>query len=414
MNEKELSSLSGEISELARSVKIYFSNPELLQENINQLNSFEQRLIEINKKLKAQDSTINKIISSIKEATENITSTSVDTIKTTAKVGLNGVATATKLGGLFGSQLAGNAIPINILSQSAEFIIENLSDLIGGKLEDISAQIKIISKEQKITEKEAVKQLTIAFSIKVEQLIFQYHNLKEIINKCIEDDVFFQRVTTSKFPKLETIEKEVEQLTQEIRQDFRLREIEVMKKQFEQIENAQARLVQIEKNLSDIIENFRTKINDCIVFDSEAMENLLTTLNQEIIYLRICPINGIVLCLNGEEETIKDIDNRFNKVNANIKKLILETNKKYDKAKNMICKAKQRKKASTSKSKEKHNSKQELTESSKESSKSKNNSLIPILMGLIVLSFGSWIGWSFFNSKQVQNKTGAEIQLNLK
>jgi hypothetical protein len=36
MNEQELSSLSIEISELARSVKIYFKNPESLQENVNQ------------------------------------------------------------------------------------------------------------------------------------------------------------------------------------------------------------------------------------------------------------------------------------------------------------------------------------------------------------------------------------------
>lgn len=133
MNEQELSSLSIEISEIARSIKIYFKNPELLQENINQLNKFEQRLIGINKKIKAQDSTVNKIISSIKEATENITSTSVNTIKTTAKVGLNGVAIVTKLGGLFGSKIAGNAIPINVLSQIAEFTIENLSDLLGDK-----------------------------------------------------------------------------------------------------------------------------------------------------------------------------------------------------------------------------------------------------------------------------------------
>jgi predicted RNase H-like nuclease (RuvC/YqgF family) len=73
MNEQKLSSLSIEISELARSIKVYFKNKESLQDNINQLNHFEQRLIGINKDLQAQDSTINKILISIKDATENIT-----------------------------------------------------------------------------------------------------------------------------------------------------------------------------------------------------------------------------------------------------------------------------------------------------------------------------------------------------
>jgi hypothetical protein len=410
MNEQELSSLSIEISELARSVKIYFKNPESLQENVNQLNKFEQRLIEINKKLKSQDSNKNKILSSIKDATENITSTSVNTVKATAKFGLSGLAIATKITGFVGGTVAGNAVGkvvgIDLLSQVAGFLIEQPLSSLGDNISNISERIKIISKEQKITEKEAINQLVIAFSIKIEQITIQCSNLKQFLNKTITDDLFFRKITTPKLPKLETIEKEVEQLTQEIKQDFRLREIEVMKKQFEQIEKAHKRLVQIEKDLSYIIEIIRTKLNEYSVFDSDAMENLLTTLNQEIIYLRICPINGIVLCLNGKEETIKDIDNRFNQVNANVKKLILETNKKYDRAKNMLCKANRRKEASTTKSKDKHNSKQELTESSKEIDKSKSNSLIPILMGLIVLSLGSWIGWNFFNSKQVQNKAG--------
>jgi len=407
MNEQELSSLSIEISELARSVKIYFKNPESLQENVNQLNKFEQRLIEINKKLKSQDSNKNKILSSIKDATENITSTSVNTVKATAKFGLSGLAIATKITGFVGGTVAGNAVGkvvgIDLLSQLAGFLIEQPLSSLGDNISNISERIKIISKEQKITEKEAINQLVIAFSIKIEQITIQCSNLKQFLNKTITDDLFFRKITTPKLPKLETIEKEVEQLTQEIKQDFRLREIEVIKKQFEK---AHKRLVQIEKALSYIIEIIRTKLNEYTVFDSDAMENLLTTLNQEIIYLRICPIKGIVLCLNGKEETIKDIDNRFNQVNANVKKLIFETNKKYDRAKNMLCKANRRKEASTTKSKEKHNSKQELTESSKEIDKSKSSSLIPILMGLIVLSFGSWIGWNFFNSKQVQNKAG--------
>jgi hypothetical protein len=407
MNEQELSSLSIEISELARSVKIYFKNPESLQENVNQLNKFEQRLIEINKKLKSQDSNKNKILSSIKDATENITSTSVNTVKATAKFGLSGLAIATKITGFVGGTVAGNAVGkvvgIDLLSQVAGFLIEQPLSSLGDNISNISEKIKIISKEQKITEKEAINQLVIAFSIKIEQITVQCSNLKQFLNKTITDDLFFRKITTPKLPKLETIEKEVEQLTQEIKQDFRLREIEVIKKQFEK---AHKRLVQIEKALSYIIEIIRTKLNEYTVFDSDAMENLLTTLNQEIIYLRICPIKGIVLCLNGKEETIKDIDNRFNQVNANVKKLIFETNKKYDRAKNMLCKANRRKEASTTKSKEKHNSKQELTESSKEIDKSKSSSLIPILMGLIVLSFGSWIGWNFFNSKQVQNKAG--------
>jgi hypothetical protein len=399
MNEQELIRLSSEVSELARSVKIDFKNPESLQENVIQLNKFEQRLLAINKKIKSQDSAINKILTSIRDATENITSTGVNTIKITAKLGLNGVATATKVSGFLGSKIAGNAIPINILSQVAEFTIETLSDLLGGKLENISEQIQIISQEQKISKKEAIKQLTIVFSIKVEQLTVQCCNLKQFINKCIEDNLFFQKVTAPNFPKLEAIEKEVEQLTQEIKQDFRLREIEVMKKQFEQIENAQARLVQIDKNLSDIVEILKKKANNCVVFDSDAMEVLLTTLNQEIIYLRICPINGIVLCLNGEEETINDIDKRFNQVNEDIKKLTSRSNKKYDKAKNLLCKASQKKEAYKTKFKEKPNSQQKLTESSNESSKSKGNSLIPILIGFIIISFSSWIGWNFITSK---------------
>lgn len=422
MNEQELSSLSIEISEIARSIKIYFKNSESLQENISQLNEFEQRLIGINKKIKAQDSTINKIISSIKEATENVTSTSVNTIKTTAKVGLNGVAIVTKLGGLFGSKIAGNAIPINILSQIAEFTIENLSDLLGDKLENISEQIQIISKEQKITEKEAIKQLTIAFSIKVEQLIFQCTSLKAFINTCIEDNLFFQKITTLKFPKLETLEKELKELTQEIKKDFRLREIEVIEQQLEQIKNAQRRFFQIEEELSNILEIIRTKTSDCIVFDSEAMENLITTLNQEIIYIRICPNHGIALCLTGKEETLKDIEYRFNSSKKNVRDSIVDANKRYDRAKTILCQTKQKKKFVTHTTKEKDNSKQENTETSKEIiesntkkefSKSKGNSLIPILMWLIVLSFGSWIGWNFFNSRQVQNKAEqllAEVQ----
>lgn len=399
MNEHELSRLSNEISELAISVKIYFNNPESLQENVSQLDKFEQRLIAINKKIKSQDLALNKILNSIKDATENITSTGVNTIKKTAKLGLNGVATATKVSGFFGSKIAGSAIPINILSQVAESTIETLSDLLGGKLENISAQIQIISQEQKISKKEAIKQLTLVFSIKIEQLIVQCCNLKQFINKCIEDNLFFQKIAAPNFPRLETIEKEVEQLTQEIKRDFRLKEIEVMKKQFEQIENAQARLVQIEKDLSNIVEFLRKKATDCIVFDSDAIEILLTTLNQEIIYLRICPINGIVLCLNGEEETIKDIDNRFNQVGTNISKIIIETNKKYDRAKKLLCKASRKKEAYKTKFKEKSNSQQKLTESSNGISKPKGNSLIPILIGFIIISFSSWIGWNFITSK---------------
>jgi len=406
MNEEELSSLYIETSELCKKVKVYFRTPEFLQENICQLNELEQRLIRINKKLQAQDSNINKIISSIKDAAENITFTSLNTAKATAKFGLAGVAIATKLGGFVGSKIVGNAIPINILSQIAEFTIENSADLLGGKLENISDQIQIISKEQRITEKEAIKQLIITLSVKIEQLIFQCNNFREFINKCIDDGLFFKEITTPNFPKLATIEQEFEQLVQEIKQDFRTREIEVIEKQFNQIENAKTRLVQIEKNLSDIIESLRAKTNDCIVFDSEAMGNLLTTLNQEIIYLRICPNKGIALCLTGREETIKEIENRFIQVHQNAKKLIPEANIRYEKAKNILFKAKRRKEASRTKSKERHNFKQEITESIKEINKSKSNSLIPILIGLIVFTFGSWIGWNLFNSKQLQNKAG--------
>jgi hypothetical protein len=262
MNEQELSSLSIEISELARSVKIYFKNPESLQENVNQLNKFEQRLIEINKKLKSQDSNKNKILSSIKDATENITSTSVNTVKATAKFGLSGLAIATKITGFVGGTVAGNAVGkvvgIDLLSQLAGFLIEQPLSSLGDNISNISERIKIISKEQKITEKEAINQLVIAFSIKIEQITIQCSNLKQFLNKTITDDLFFRKITTPKLPKLETIEKEVEQLTQEIKQDFRLREIEVMKKQFEQIDKAHKRLVQIEKALSYIIEIIRT------------------------------------------------------------------------------------------------------------------------------------------------------------
>lgn len=406
MNEGELSSLYIETSELCKKVKVYFRTPESLQENICQLNELEQRLIRINKKLKAQDSSINKIISSIKDAAENITFTSLNTAKATAKFGLAGVAITTKLGGFVGSKIVGNAIPINILSQIAELTIENSADLLGGKLENISDQIQIISKEQRITEKEAIKQLIITLSVKIEQLIFQCINFREFINKCIDDGLFFKKITTPKFPKFATIEQEFEQLVQEIKQDFRTREIEEIEKQLNQIENAKTRFVQIEKNLSDIIESLRAKTNDCIVFDSEAMENLLTTLNQEIIYLRICPNKGIALCLTGREETIKEIENRFIQVHQNAKKLIPEANIRYEKAKNILFKAKRRKETSRTNSKERHNFKQELTESSKETNKSKSNSLISILMGLIVFTFGSWIGWNLFNSKQLQNKAG--------
>lgn len=408
MNEQELSSLSCEISKLTRSVKTHFKNPKTLQVHIKQLNKLEQQLIEINKKLKAQDSTINKIISSIKDATENITSTSLNTAKATAKFGLSGLANATKItafvGGLVAGDAVGKIVGIDFFSQLAGVMIEQPLSSLGDNISNLSERIKIISKEQKITEKEALKQLNIAFIIKTEQLILQCHKLKEFINKCTENEAFYQKVTNSKFPKLKTIEKEVEQLTQEIRQDFHSREIEVMKQRFEQIENAQARFAQIEKDLSDIVESLRAIANGSIVFDSDAIENLLTTLNQEIIYLRICSTSGIILGLNDREETIKDIDCRFIQVHSNIKKIILEADKKYDRAKNMLCKANRRKEASNTKSKEKHNIQQELAELSRESSKSKSNSLIPILMGLIVLSFGSWIGWNFFNSRQVQNK----------
>lgn len=289
MNEQKLSSLSIEISDLARSIKVYFKNQESLQDNINQLNHFEQRLIGINKDLQAQDSTINKILISIKDATENITSTSLNTVKATAKFGLEGVAIATKIGGVVGGTVAGNAVGkavgIDWLSELAGLLIEQPLSSLGENISNLSEKIKIISKEQKISEKEAFKQIVIAFSLKIEQITIQCSNLKQFLNKTITDDLLFQKITTPSFPKLETIEKEVEHLTQEIKQDFRLREIEVMKNQFEQIENAQTRLIQIEKILLSIVENLRNRIDECLVLDSEAMENLLTFLNQEIIYI---------------------------------------------------------------------------------------------------------------------------------
>ena len=349
MNEQKLSSLSIEISDLARSIKVYFKNQESLQDNINQLNHFEQRLIGINKDLQAQDSTINKILISIKDATENITSTSLNTVKATAKFGLEGVAIATKIGGVVGGTVAGNAVGkavgIDWLSELAGLLIEQPLSSLGENISNLSEKIKIISKEQKISEKEAFKQIVIAFSLKIEQITIQCSNLKQFLNKTITDDLLFQKITTPSFPKLETIEKEVEHLTQEIKQDFRLREIEVMKNQFEQIENAQTRLIQIEKILLSIVENLRNRIDECLVLDSEAMENLLTFLNQEIIYIRICPIQGISLCLTGREETIKDIDNRFNQIHQNVKKLIPESNRRYERAKNILCKANRRKEA---------------------------------------------------------------------
>jgi hypothetical protein len=421
MNEQKLSSLSIEISELARSIKVYFKNQESLQDNINQLNHFEQRLIGINKDLQAQDSTINKILISIKDATENITSTSLNTVKATAKFGLEGVAIATKIGGVVGGTVAGNAVGkavgIDWLSELAGLLIEQPLSSLGENISNLSEKIKIISKEQKISEKEAFKQIVIAFSLKIEQITIQCSNLKQFLNKTITDDLLFQKITTPSFPKLETIEKEVEHLTQEIKQDFRLREIEVMKNQFEQIENAQARLIQIEKILLSIVENLRNRIDECLVLDSEAMENLLTFLNQEIIYIRICPIQGISLCLTGREETIKDIDNRFNQIHQNVKKLIPESNRRYERAKNILCKANRRKEAYKDRDRGKEISKQKLTSVSKKNyepsnaasrkqvSEAKNNSPLPILMWLIILAFCSWIGWNFFNSKQVQNKT---------
>lgn len=426
MNEQELSSLSIEISELARSIKIYFKNPESLQENISQLNKFEQRLKVINKKLKAHDSTINKIIRSIKEA--NITSTSLNTAKSTAKFGLSGLAKATKITGFIGGFVAGDAVGkvtnIEFFSQLAGFLIEQPLSSLGDNISNLSERIKIISKEQKISEEDALKQIVIALSLKVEQIITQCINFKAFINKSINDELFFEKITTPRVPNLEIIKKEIKQLTQEIQQDIRPGEIEIIKKQIEEIENARTKLFSIEEKLSNILEIIRTKTNDCIIFDSEAMENLLTTLNQEIIYIRICPNHGIALCLTGKEETLKDIEYRFNSSKKNVRNLIGDANKRYDRAKTMLCKTKQKKKVvtHTTKEKDKDNSKQENTETSKkvtesntkkESSKSKSNSLIPILMGLIVLSFGSWIGWNFFNSRQVQNKAEkllAEVQ----
>lgn len=415
MNEQELSSLSCEISEIARSIKIYFKNPESLQENINQLNKFEQRLKVINKKLKAHDSNINKIIRSIKEA--NITSTSLNTAKSTAKFGLSGLAKATKITGFIGGFLAGDAVGkitnIEFFSQLAGSLIEQPLSSLGDNISNLSERIKIISKEQKISEEDALKQIVIALSLKVEQIITQCINLKAFINKSINDELFFEKITTPRVPNLEIIKKEIKQLTQEIQQDIRPGEIEIIKKQIEEIENARTKLFSIEEKLSNILEIIRTKTSDCIVFDSEAMENLLTTLNQEIIYIRICPNHGISLCLTGKEETLKDIEYRFNSSKKNVRNLIGDANKRYDRAKTMLCQTKQKKKVVTHTTKEEENSKQENTEISKEVtksntkkefSKSKSNSLIPILMGLIVLGFGSWIGWNFFNSRQVQNK----------
>ncbi len=415
MNEEELSSLYVEISEIARSIKIYFKNPESLQQNINQLNKFEQRLKVINKKLKAHDSNINKIIRSIKEA--NITSTSLNTAKSTAKFGLSGLAKTTKITGFIGGLLAGNALGkvtnIEFFSQLAGFLIEQPLSSLGDNISNLSERIKIISKEQKISEEDALKQIVIALSLKVEQIITQCINFKAFLNKCIEDNLFFQKITTLQFSKVETLGKELKQLTQEIQQDIRPGEIEIIKKQIEEIENARTKLFSIEEKLSNILEIIRTKTSDCIVFDSEAMENLLTTLNQEIIYIRICPNHGIALCLTGKEETLKDIEYRFNSSKKNVRDLICDANKRYDRAKTMLCQTKQREKKVTHTTKDKENSKQENTEISKEVtesntkkefSKSKGNSLIPILMWFIILSFGSWIGWNFFNSRQLQNK----------
>jgi len=406
MNEQELSSLYVETSELCRKVKVYFKSLELLQENIKQLNELEQGLIGINKKIQSQYSSINQIIFSIKDAAENFTFASLNTAKSTAKFGLAGVVIATKLGGFVGIKIVGNAIPINILSQIAESIIENSADSLGGKLKNISDQIQILSKEKKITEKEAIKQLIIALSVKIEGLIFQCNNLKDFLNKCIDDNLFFQKLTNPNYPKLETIEREFEQLIQEVKQDLNTREIEVMEEQSNQIKNANTRLIKIEKLLSDIIGSLRNKTDGCIIFESEAMENLLTTLNQEIIYLRICPNKGIALCLTGREETIKDIDNRFSQLHQSVKKLIPEANKKYERAKNMLCKANRKKEASTTEHRKIHNSSQELTKSGNKIHKSKSNSSIIILIGLIVLSCSSWIGWNFFKSKQIQNEAG--------
>lgn len=415
MNEQELSSLSIEISKFTKNVKIYFKNTESIQESINQLNHIEQRLIVINRKLKAHDSTINKIISSIKEATENFTSTSLNTAKATAKFGLSGLANATKLTGFIGGLVAGDAlgkvVGIDFLSQLAGSLIEQPLSSLGDNISNLSEKIEIISKEQKIPKEDAFKQIVIAFSFKVEQIITQCNNLKNFINKSINDELFFQKITTPKFPKLETIKKEVEQLTQEIREDIQIEDIEIIKKQIKQIENARIKLFSLERTLSDIVEIIKTKTDECIIFDSEGMENLFTTLNQEIIYLRICPNHGIVLCLTGKEETIKSIENRFSRANKNVRDLILDASKRYDRAKNMLYQVKQKKKLVISTTKD--NSKQENTETSKkvtesnannQFSKSKGNSLIPILMWFIILSFGSWIGWNFFNSRQVQNK----------
>lgn len=192
MNEQEINSLYIKTSELCREAKFYFKSPESLQENINKLNKLEQNLIRINKKIKSQDSGINKIISSIKDVSEDITFHSLNAAKLTAKFGLEKVAIATKISGFLGSKIAGNAIPINMLSQIAEFLIENSADLLAGKIEDISEQIRIIAKEQKITKEEAIKQLIISLSLKIEQLIFQYNKLKYFINKCIDNDLLFQ------------------------------------------------------------------------------------------------------------------------------------------------------------------------------------------------------------------------------
>jgi len=176
-------------------------------------------------------------------------------------------------------------------------------------------------------------------------------------------------------------------------------------------------VVELHKIAKKSILKITILIDECLVLDSEAMENLLTFLNQEIIYIRICPIQGISLCLTGREETIKDIDNRFNQIHQNVKKLIPESNRRYERAKNILCKANRRKEAYKDRDRGKEISKQKLTSVSKKNyepsnaasrkqvSEAKNNSPLPILMWLILLAFCSWIGWNFFTSKQVQNKT---------